>query len=43
MYMHYAYNIHAEKKWKEENSSAIAAFNERVEKCGVFSDGLRSF
>jgi antitoxin CcdA len=32
-----------EKKWEEENLLAIASFNERVEKQGVFSDGLRSF
>jgi len=32
-----------EEKWKEENLQAIASFNERVEKQGVFSDGLRSF
>jgi antitoxin CcdA len=33
----------AEKEWKEENLQAIEAFNERVDKQGVFSDGLRSF
>jgi antitoxin CcdA len=33
----------AEKQWKEENLQAIEAFNERVDKQGVFSDGLRSF
>jgi len=32
-----------EEKWREENLQAIASFNERVEKHGVFSDGLRSF
>jgi len=32
-----------EEKWKEENLQAIEAFNKRVEKQGVFSDGLRSF
>ena len=32
-----------EERWKEENLQAIASFNERVEKQGVFSDGLRSF
>ena len=32
-----------EKKWIEENSKAIETFNKRVEKTGVFSDGLRSF
>lgn len=29
--------------WLEENRSAISAYNEHVEKHGVFSDGLRSF
>ena len=33
----------AEKAWKKENFQAIEAFNERIEKQGVFSDGLRSF
>jgi len=32
-----------EKKWLEKNSKAIETFNKRVEKTGVFSDGLRSF
>lgn len=32
-----------EKKWLEENSEAIEAFNTRVEQHGVFSDGLRNF
>lgn len=32
-----------EKKWKEENVQAIEEFNERIEKQGIFSDGLRSF
>lgn len=32
-----------EKRWREETLEAIAEFNERVEKRGVFSDGLRSF
>jgi antitoxin CcdA len=29
--------------WLEENRAAISAYNEHVEKHGVFSDGLRSF
>ncbi len=33
----------AEEAWRKENFQAIEAFNERVEKQGVFSDGLRSF
>ncbi len=32
-----------EKRWKEENLEAIEAYNARVERDGVFSDGLRSF
>ena len=31
------------KKWRRENREAIAAYNEHVEKHGVFSDGARSF
>ncbi len=30
-------------QWLAENKGAIDAYNERVEKHGVFSDGLRSF
>lgn len=31
------------KKWLEENQASISAYNESIEKEGVFSDGLRSF
>ncbi len=31
------------EKWLEENREAIAAYNERVERDGVWSDGLRGF
>jgi antitoxin CcdA len=31
------------KKWRKENSDAIAAYNEYVEKHGMFSDGIRLF
>ena len=31
------------KQWLAENAEAIAAYNERIEKDGVFSDGLRRF
>ena len=31
------------KKWRQENRDAIAAYNEYIEKHGMFSDGLRSF
>jgi antitoxin CcdA len=30
-------------KWRRENREAIAAYNDHVEKHGVFSDGRRSF
>lgn len=30
-------------QWQIENRSAIAEYNEHVEKHGVFSDGLRKF
>lgn len=30
-------------KWLAENKAAIDAYNDHVEKHGVFSDGLRSF
>ncbi len=31
------------ERWLAENRSAIAAYNERVDARGVFSDGLRKF
>lgn len=31
------------EQWLTENEGAISAYNERVEREGVFSDGLRSF
>ena len=31
------------RDWKKENREAIEAYNRRVEKNGVFSDGLRRF
>ena len=34
---------HEREKWLEENRAALEAYNEHVEKHGVFSDGLRSF
>jgi antitoxin CcdA len=30
-------------KWLEANKAAIAAYNDSVEKSGVFSDGRRTF
>ncbi len=32
-----------QRQWREDNRAAIAAYNEYVEKRGVFSDGSRSF
>ena len=31
------------RKWREDNREAITAYNEDVERNGVFSDGLRLF
>ena len=31
------------EKWRAENVDAIADYNERIERDGVFSDGLRRF
>lgn len=31
------------ERWLAQNRAAIAAYNERVEANGVFSDGLRGF
>jgi antitoxin CcdA len=31
------------ERWLAENREAIAAYNKRIERDGVFSDGLRSF
>ena len=31
------------KQWLAENEEAIAAYNARIEKDGVFSEGLRRF
>ena len=31
------------KKWREENRDAIQAYNEHIEKHGVFSDDVRRF
>jgi len=29
--------------WLQDNQSAVAAYNQRIEEKGVFSDGLRQF
>ena len=34
---------HLAQRWQEENAAAIRAYNKRVAKRGVFSDGLRRF
>ncbi len=34
---------HEREQWLEKNRAALDAYNEHVEKHGVFSDGLRSF
>lgn len=31
------------QQWLEENKAAIADYNARIERSGVFSDGLRRF
>jgi len=32
-----------QKQWLAENQSALEEYNQRIEKQGVFSDGLRRF
>lgn len=32
-----------QRQWLAENAEAIAAYNARIERDGVFSDGLRRF
>ena len=32
-----------QQQWREENRESIAAYNQHVEKHGVFSEGSRSF
>ena len=34
---------HEREEWLRKNRQALDAYNEHVEKHGVFSDGLRSF
>ena len=31
------------RRWSEENREAIEAFNRRIERDGIWSDGLRRF
>jgi antitoxin CcdA len=35
--------MRARERWLKENRAAMSAYNEQVEREGVFSDGLRSF
>lgn len=39
----YAVRARLAERWLEENRDAIEAYNQRVERQGVFSDGLRAF
>lgn len=32
-----------QRQWREENRESIEAYNQHIEKHGVFSDGSRSF
>lgn len=32
-----------EERWRKENAASIRDYNDRIEKQGLFSDGLRSF
>jgi antitoxin CcdA len=34
---------HEREQWLEKNRAALDAYNEHIEKHGVFSDGMRSF
>jgi antitoxin CcdA len=34
---------HRRSRWLEENAQAINAYNEHVERDGVFSEGVRTF
>ena len=38
-----AIRLHEATEWLRKNRAALEAYNEHVEKHGVFSDGLRSF
>ena len=43
VYLNELVKKHEEESWKNESREAIEEYNVRVEKHGVFSDGLRSF
>ena len=40
---HAANSLPEAEKWISKNRAALEAYNRHVEKCGVISDGLRSF
>ena len=35
--------VERRRRWLAENESAIADYNDRIDRAGVFSDGLRRF
>ena len=35
--------VETRRRWLAENESAIADYNDRIDREGVFSDGLRRF
>lgn len=39
----YAVSARLAERWAVENREAVAAYNQRIEARGVFSDGLRAF
>ena len=34
---------HERERWRQENADAIADYNDRIDACGTYSDGLPSF
>lgn len=36
-------SLPSDQQWQQENQQAISAYNELVERQGVFSEGLRGF
>lgn len=36
-------SLSSDQQWQQENQKAISAYNELVERQGVFSEGLRGF
>ena len=35
--------LREQAEWKEKNTEAIEHFNKKIQKIGLFSDGMRSF